>query len=435
MGGEGNRPEPDPRPGRQPGVPALREKTLSGIVELEIERLGARGDGIARHNGRPVYVPFTVPGDRVRAVIGQARGDGVAARLLEVVRPGGARAVPSCRHFSACGGCAFQHLDTEDYAAAKRALVVDALARHGIAGAAVEPLRLLPPGTRRRARFAVRGGRVGFKARGSHDIVPLEECSVLAPAIVALLPRLRSLRRNSGYSATLADTGLDLVIEREAPPDLHDLETFAALADEADLARVSWRCEGEAVPVAQRRPARVVLHGVAVELPPDAFLQATPEAETALSELVLAGLGEARRVADLFAGIGTFTFALAARACVHAVEGAAPALAALRAAANRAGLSQVTAESRDLEARPLAPEALAAYEAVVFDPPRAGAAAQAEAIAASSISRVIAVACNPATFARDARLLCDGGFRLARLRPVDQFLWSTHLELAALFLR
>lgn len=376
-----------------------------------------------------------MPGDRVRAAIGQPRGEGFAARLLEVVRAAPSRAEPKCRHFGACGGCAFQHLDAEAYAAAKRALVVEALARHGLAEAAVEPLRLLPPGTRRRARFAVRSGRVGFQARGSHDIVALEECPVLAPAIVALLPRLRSLRGSSGYSATLADTGIDLVVERKAPPDLDELEALAALAEEADLARISWRYEGEPVPAAQRRPVRIILHGVAVELPPDAFLQATPEAETALSELVLAGLGEARRVADLFAGVGTFTFALASRARVHAVEGAAAAVAALRAAANRAGLAQVSAELRDLEARPLGPEALAGYDAVVFDPPRAGAKAQAEALARSTVPRVIAVSCNPATFARDAAALVAGGYRLERAVPVDQFVWSPHVELVAVFNR
>lgn len=408
---------------------------MSEIVELEIERLGARGDGIARHRGRTVYVPFTIPGERVRVALASMRGEGVAARLVKVVRPSPARAVPLCRHFGTCGGCAFQHVGADAHAEAKRSFVVDALARHGLDDAPVAPLRRLPPGTRRRARFAVRRRRVGFQARASHEVVVLEECPVLAPAITALLPALRRLGGNAGYSLTLADTGLDVVAERAAAPDLAALEALAAFAESADVARLSWRSDGGAVPVAQRRPVRVVLHGVAVDLPPDAFLQATPEAEAALAELVLAGLGDAARVADLFAGIGTFTFALATHARVHAVESAVAALSALRAAANRAGLAQISAEARDLEAHPLAPEELAGYEAVVFDPPRAGAKAQAEALARSTVPRVIGVSCNPATFARDAALLAAGGYRLERVAPVDQFVWSPHVELVAVFAR
>jgi 23S rRNA (uracil1939-C5)-methyltransferase len=408
---------------------------VSEIVELEIERLGARGDGIARHRGRTVYVPFTAPGDRVRATLTGARGEGVSARLIELLRPSDARAVPSCRHFGTCGGCAFQHVAADAYAAAKRSLVVEALARHGLGEAPVEPLQRLPPGTRRRARFAVEGGRIGFQARASHRLVALEECAVLAPAIVALLPALRRLRNNAGFSVTLADTGLDVVAERQKAPDLGELEALAAFAEANDLARLSWRLGDETVPVAQRRPVRVALHGVPVDLPPDAFLQATPEAEAALAALVLARTEGAARVADLFAGIGTFTFALAGSARVHAVEGAAPALAALRGAANRAGLARVSAEARDLEARPLLPEELAAYDAVVFDPPRAGAKAQAEALARSSVPRVVAVSCNPATFARDAAALVAGGYRLECATPVDQFVWSPHVELVAAFAR
>jgi 23S rRNA (uracil1939-C5)-methyltransferase len=408
---------------------------VSEIVELDIERLGARGDGIAQYRGRPVYVPFTAPGDRVRVALAGGGSEGTAARLVEIVRPGAARTVPPCRHFGSCGGCAFQHVAAGTYAEAKRSLVVDALARHGLGAAPVAPLRRLPAGTRRRARFAVRRGRIGFQARASHEVVALEECVVLAPSIVALLPALRRLGGNVGYSVTLADAGLDVVADRGATPDLAALEALADFAERADLARLSWRVDGEPVPVAQRRPVRVVLHGIAVDLPPDAFLQATPEAEAALAELVLDGLGDAQRVADLFSGIGTFTFALATRARVHAVEGAAPALAALRAAANRSGGARISVEARDLATRPLAPEELAVYDAVVFDPPRAGAKAQAAALAGSPVPRVIAVSCNPATFARDAATLAAGGYRLERVAPVDQFVWSPHVELVAVFAR
>jgi 23S rRNA (uracil1939-C5)-methyltransferase len=376
-----------------------------------------------------------VPGDRVRVALEDARGDGLAGRVVELLAPGAARTSPVCRHFGACGGCAFQHVAPEAYARAKRALVVEALARAGLGDAPVAPLRPLPPGTRRRARFAVRRGRVGFQARASHDLVALEECAVLAPPIVALLPQLRRLRGNTGYAVTLAEAGLDLVVERAAAPDLAALEALAAFAETADLARLSWRAQGEVLPVAQRRPVRVVIADVAVDLPPDAFLQATPEAEAALAALVLDGIGAATRVADLFAGIGTFTFALAGRARVHAVEAAPAALAALAGAARRAGLAQVMAEARDLENRPLEPAELGGFDAVVFDPPRAGAKAQARALARSAVPRVIAVACNPATFARDAAALVAGGYRLERVAPVDQFVWSPHVELVARFAR
>jgi 23S rRNA (uracil1939-C5)-methyltransferase len=408
---------------------------MSRIVELDIERVGARGDGIGESEGKPVFVAFAAPGDRVRVRLGERRGDGIAAELVEVVVAGAARATPACRHFGACGGCAFQHLAPAAYAEAKRRLVVDALARHGLGGVVVAPLRVLPAGTRRRTRFAVRRRRVGFQARASHEVVALSECAVLAPEIVRLLPRLAALRGNAGYTVTLADSGLDVVAERETPPDLAALETLGVFAAAADLARLSWRQEGEPVPVAQRRPVRVTFGGVAVDLPADAFLQATQEAEAALTGLVLAGTAGAARVADLFAGIGTFSFPLAAHARVDAVEGAAAALGALRTAAARAGLRRLATEQRDLARRPLEPAELAPYDAVVFDPPRAGAAAQAAMLARSRVARVVAVSCNPATFARDAATLVGGGYRLGEVTPVDQFVWSAHVELVAVFTR
>jgi 23S rRNA (uracil1939-C5)-methyltransferase len=213
---------------------------------------------------------------------------------------------------------------------------------------------------------------------------------------------------------------------------------LADFAAAADLARLAWRAttgDEAATPAAVRRPPRVVLSGVPVDLPYDAFLQASVEAEAALTADVLAGVDAAARVADLYAGIGTFTFALAERAAVHAVEGARPAAAALAAAASRAGLGRVTSERRDLETRPLRAEELAGFDAVVFDPPRAGARAQSMALAAARVPRVVAVSCNPASFARDARLLVDGGYRLARVQPIDQFVWSPHVELVACFER
>jgi 23S rRNA (uracil1939-C5)-methyltransferase len=416
---------------------------------LTIESVGARGDGIARRDGRPVYVPFTAPGDRVRVRLGAASGEACTAALVELLAPG-ARIAPACRHFGACGGCALQHLDAAAYAEAKETQIVAALRRRGLEAAAIAPLLRLPPGTRRRARFALEHPRtaaaplVGFHARASHRIVDLQECVVLHPALVALVGALRRLvprlwpRGGTGAAtATLGDSGVDLLLDLAAPPALGALEDLAGFAEAQDLARLAWRAPGieEPVPAAIRRPPRVVFSGVPVDLPPDAFLQASEAAEAALAAEVLAGIGAARRVADLFAGFGTLSFALATRAAVHAVEGSREAAAALAAAASRAGLQRLTVERRDLEAQPLAAAELAPYDAVVFDPPRAGAQAQSAVLARSAVPRLVAVSCNPASFARDARLLVDGGYRLMRVQPIDQFLWSPHVELVAWFER
>lgn len=418
---------------------------------LVIDSVGARGDGVAQHNGRAVYLPFTAPGDRVRARLATSRGEGQAAELVELLTEG-ERAMPVCPHFGSCGGCALQHLAPDAYVRTKEQQVGAALRQHGLDAAMLAPLRRLTPGTRQRARFAVERPRsakaaplIGFNARASHRVVDMRACAVLHPALFALVPRLRQIApllwppgASGAATAMLCDAGLDVLLDLAAPPDLAMLEMLAEFAAAADVARLAWRAPGNeaATPVAVRRPPRVVLSGVPVDLPFDAFLQASVEAEAALTADVLAGVGSSGHIADLYAGIGTFTFALAARAAVHAVEGARPAAAALAAAAARAGLGgRVTSERRDLEARPLAAAELAGFDAVVFDPPRAGARAQSAALAAARVPRVVAVSCNPASFARDARLLVDGGYRLTRVQPIDQFVWSPHVELVAWFER
>ena len=416
---------------------------------LTIDSVGVRGDGVALSEGRPVYVPFTAPGDRVRVRLGGKSGEGAAAELLEVLAPG-ARATPVCRHFGACGGCALQHLAESAYVGMKEAQVAAALRQHGVAAVEVAPLLRLGPGTRRRARFALEHARngealVGFHARATHRIVDMRDCAVLHPALLALagtlralVPRLWPRGRWGVATATVADTGIDLLLDLAALPDLAALEALAGFAEAQDLARLAWRAPDvdEPTPVAIRRMPRAVFAGTAVDLPPDAFLQASTAAEAALGAEVLAGVGAARRVADLYAGLGTFTFALAGQgAAVHAVEGSRAAATALAAAAARAGLQRVSSECRDLEARPLSDEELKRFDAVVFDPPRAGAKAQSAALARSAVPRIVAVSCNPASFARDARLLVEGGYRLLRVQPIDAFVWSPHVELVARFER
>jgi 23S rRNA (uracil1939-C5)-methyltransferase len=416
------------------------------LVELVVERIGARGDGIAEHHGEPVFLPFTVPGDRVLARPGARRGGGREGRVVEWLGSGKARADPPCAHFGRCGGCALQHLDRDFYRAVKLAALHKALERVGIDPGLVQPLRVVAPARRRARLRLVRPrdprlpARVGFRERFRHDLVDLRECPVLEPGLVTLVDALRRIAgdvmqpgRAAEVTLTRTDSGVDVLFAAADRPGLSALEALARFAENFDLARIVWLSPGEEILVVERRPVRVLLSGFAVAYPPGAFLQASEAAETILVEEVLAAVGLRCPVLDLFAGLGTFTFALATAGPVHAVEGDERAVIALaRAAADR---RSITVERRDLARDPLPPEALASYGAAVFDPPRAGATRQAAALAAAALKTVVAVSCNPATFARDAAQLIAGGFRLARIVPVDQFVWTPHLELAAVFRR
>ncbi|MFO1153180.1 MAG: class I SAM-dependent RNA methyltransferase [Rhodospirillales bacterium] len=438
-------------------------------LEVTIERIGAGGDGIADGPHGRLYVPATVAGDRVRVRPLARRGEGQAAELLEVVVAGPGRATPACPHFGRCGGCSLQHLDDAAYEDWKLARVRTALARAGIAAAEMAPLARTAPGGRRRAVFVAErppaGGpaRLGFNVRRGHAVVDIEACPVLAPSLFALTPALRALMGEllppggrSTLSATALAAGVDLVVGLPAPPGVAVRERLARFAEETDLARLSWR-HGEGArditpePVVQRRPATVRFGGVPVEPPPGGFLQASEAGERALVAAVLAatqgaspgaspGAGQpvglkAGRIADLFCGAGTFSLPLAmgGGAQVDAIDGDAGALAALSRASR--AVPQVRCERRDLFAQPLTATELQPYGAVVFDPPRSGAAAQANALAASRVPVVVAVSCNVETFARDARTLAAGGYRLIRITIVDQFLWNPHVEVCAVFQR
>jgi 23S rRNA (uracil1939-C5)-methyltransferase len=423
------------------------QKRAEAVVELLVERLGAQGDGIAQHKGAPIFLPFTAPGDRVRAQLGARRGGGHEGRVVEWLDAGKGRSDPPCTHFGYCGGCALQHLDPASYETVKLGALRTALERVRIDPGLVQPLRVVPA-ARRRARLGLVRPRdprlpvrVGFRARFRHDLVGLKECSVLEPALFALVDELRLVASNllpagggaAEVTLTRTDSGVDLLLEAARRPDLAAMEALAGFAENCDLARIVWRSPSEEILIVERRPVRVMLSGVAVPLPPGAFLQASAAAEAILVEETVTGIGPQRPVLDLFAGLGTFTFALACTGTVHAIEGDAHAAAALaRAAAGRGG---VTVEQRDLARNPVPSEALAAYAAVVFDPPRAGALHQAEALANSTTATVVAVSCNPATFARDAAQLIGGGLRLERVVPIDQFVWTPHLELVAVFRR
>ncbi|MDH3704083.1 MAG: class I SAM-dependent RNA methyltransferase, partial [Alphaproteobacteria bacterium] len=401
-------------------------------IETVVDSLGARGDGIATTADGPLYIPLALPGERVRVRPGAARGQGRAAQLLDVLEPAENRVAAPCQHFSDCGGCSVQHLVQDAYLNWKRDIVVAALERQGIAGSIVAPVVPTPPGERRRAELAAlrlrgRHGAIilGFHARASHRIVDMRECVILRPALQNVIAPLRDvlaqfLEPGTGCDLLLTETpvGLDLLITTKMPPRPKQSLAVAAFAEAADLARVSWASVRTGIePVAQRRPPTVDFNGVAVALPPGAFLQASAVAEQAMVALVIEHLGTLpprAHVADLFAGLGTFTLPIAAAgARVHAVDSEGEGLSGLLAATGTAGFSgRVTVETRDLSERPLMAAELKDYQAVVFDPPRAGAAEVVRQLAGSKVPRVVAVSCNPATFARDAAVLIDGGFRL-----------------------
>lgn len=419
------------------------------LIELTIEELGAAGDGVAHQGGVRYFIPDCLPGDRVRARITGRRGDGFAARTVERLAEGPHRGPPACRHFNDCGGCVAQHLDDVIYASWKRQRVIDALARRGLDGVAVAPMTRTPAGERRRATLHVLRRKhdavIGFQARASHRIVEIGECPVLEPSLVALLAPLGELFAGllepggrAEVLVTLAGSGIDLLIRAPGLPDLDQRESLFAFAEARDVARIAWRAPGDDQPelIVQRRPVRVDFAGVAVDLPPGGFLQPSAAGEAALVAFVMAATAGARHVADLYAGCGALSFPMTRFARVHAVEGGAAMTAAIDGAAARAGLTgRITSETRDLDRRPLLARECDRFDAVVFDPPRAGAKRQAEALAASRVPLVVALSCNPASFARDARILTDGGYAIDRVQPIDQFLWSAHVETAAIFRR
>ncbi len=421
--------------------------------ELTVTRLGFKGDGVAGD----VRIPFALPGEVVRGPV----SDGVLAPV-EILEASSDRATPPCRHFGTCGGCALQHASDAFVAGWKRDVVVRALAARGL-GAPVGAAETSPPRSRIRAVFAARRTRssamVGFHARRSGTIVDIAECHVLRPALLAARPALVALTALGASRAgalrltvTQSDAGLDVDIGRDKPlesdvgggkPPGIDVGggkpldaglrgALAALAEAHDLARLAWAGE----PLALRRPPLQRFGRVRVAPPPGAFLQATAEGAAALVDAVRAAVEGVGCVADLFAGCGTFALPLAEAAEVHAVEADAAMLAALDAGWRAAaGLRRVTIEARDLFRRPLLAAELDRFEAVVIDPPRAGAEEQMRALAASGVRIIAAVSCNPVTFARDAAILATGGYRLEYVRVIDQFRWSAHIELAARFSR
>jgi len=402
--------------------------------------MGGEGDGLA---AGPAFVPFTLPGERVLAT-----GQGERRELVEVLAPSPERVEPPCPHFGTCGGCALQHWAHAPYLAWKVERLVATLARQRIETEILPPFAAAPQTRRRVALHARRGGRdaarLGYKARKSWDLVDVAVCPISDPAIQAAIPALKRLaaplfehpKSAPTLHVTLTPSGLDVDIsgvERKSGGLSADARVqLAERAAEADFARVTL--DGEVAYLA--RLPQVRLGPAVISLPPGAFLQATPQAEAAMADFIAGEAAGATRIADLYCGVGTFTFRLAQIGQVHAADFAPEAIRALTSALAAApGLHGVTAEARDLVRRPVLAEDLRKTEVAVFDPPRAGATEQSAELARSSVARVIGVSCNPATFARDARTLIDAGFVLDRILPVDQFLWSPHIELVGVFNR
>jgi 23S rRNA (uracil1939-C5)-methyltransferase len=408
---------------------------------LTIDHIGHRGDGVAVLEGQPVYVPYALPGERVE--VEQVANHLDRRRLIRVDTASAERVEPICPHFGVCGGCAVQHWRQESYRAWKRGLVVEQL-RLAKIDCEVAPLVDAHSEGRRRivlhARIGARGvQRVGFAAASSHEIVPIDHCPILAPALAnalkiaeAIAELLQPTGKPLDIQLTATQTGLDVDVRGSGALSPNAVQKLAAAAEQYRLARLTRH--GELV--ALRSQPIVRMGEAAVALPPGGFLQATAAGEEALAERVLVACGKATVIADLFCGVGPFALRLAERARVRAYDVEALAINALaKAAPSTKGLKPVIAETRDLFRRPLVPQELSDIDAVVFDPPRQGAQAQAQQLAASRVSVIVAVSCNPATFARDAQILISGGYRIGLVEPIDQFKYSPHVELVARFAR
>jgi 23S rRNA (uracil1939-C5)-methyltransferase len=406
---------------------------------LFIDHLGHLGDGVAVTSGAAVYVPGALPGETVD--VEDVVGNAGRLRIVQIVSASPKRISPVCPHFGVCGGCAVQHWDAECYRMWKRDLVVEALDRVGLHCPVADLVDAHGAGRRRAVLHARRGTHevleVGFSAARAHRVVAIDRCPVLAKSLDGAIKVAWEIAEALGPSAkpldlhvTATDAGLDLDVRGSGSLSTALVSSLARIADKRDLARLTRH--GEVV--ALRRAPCLRMGNANVQLPPASFLQATAEGEAALARLVLAYCASANHAADLFAGVGPFALRLAERMRIQAVDQDEQALAALdRAASTTSGLKPVTVERRDLLRSPLTGPELKPYDVVVFDPPRQGAESQSRELATSGVPRIVAVSCNPVTFARDASALVNGGYRLIDVTPVDQFRYAAHVEIVALF--
>lgn len=409
--------------------------------QVTIGELGHRGDGVADTSGGPLYVPYTLPSEVVTVEGVPGRPD--RARLLAVDAASPQRVTPICPHFGLCGGCALQHWALPPQQDWKRQLVTDALERAGVTAAVAQTVDAHGAG-RRRATFHARRGNndtleVGYAAPRAHHIVPIDRCPILSPSMAgaieaawAIAEALMPLKKPLDIQVTATDNGLDIDVRGSGPINAERAGALAQIATRRALARLTRHGEM----IAQNAPPQIGVGHIKVTIPPGAFLQATAEGEAVLAKLVIAAAGTAKSIADLFCGIGPFALWLAQSARIAAADNDAAAIEALkRAAAATSGLKPIETLERDLFRQPLVASELKRFAAVVFDPPRQGAEAQVRELATSSVSVIVAVSCDATTFARDARILVDGGYRLEAVTPVDQFRYSPHVEIVGKFAR
>jgi 23S rRNA (uracil1939-C5)-methyltransferase len=423
----------------------------SATISAHILDIGAEGDGIAEHpDGSRLFVPLTVPGDVVRIQPVARRGDGWLAEIDAIVAPGPGRRSPACGLFGRCGGCVSQHWNEADYLAWKTGRLAMALRRAGFEDPPLAPIVSGQPYTRRRMDLAVRRAASGMivglhRARGG-EVVDLTECAVLHPSLFALIAPLRAVlaslaevRREASVAVNLLDSGPDLLLRTDATLTTSDRGKLTDFARAHDLPRVSWALGADSPEaVCVLRPPVTALSGVIVSPPPGAFLQPTAEGEVAIVAAVLDGLPAKQparaRALELFAGCGTISFALAQRIRTLAIEGDAALVAACHNGINGAGImGKLEVRQRDLTRQPVLAKELGAFSVVVLDPPHAGAAVQIACIAQSKVATVIYVSCDPVSLGRDASALRGAGYRLEKVTPIDQFLWSARLEAVAVF--
>ncbi|WP_416899327.1 MAG: class I SAM-dependent RNA methyltransferase [Minwuia sp.] len=418
-------------------------------MKLEIVEVGQAGDGIALLDGERWFVAGTAPGDIVEAAPEKAGGRNAPrrARLTGLIEAGSGRTEPPCPHFGTCGGCALQHLNADFLQDWKRQRIVEALGRKGFENVPLTEGLAGGPGRRRRASFTALSfgkGRLalGFHERRGKRVIGIGPCPVLEPALEVLIGPLRDLmagllqpRTEARIQINLTDGGADVLIDGPVPDGLATHETLAGFAGANDLARLSLADPAGPRTIAERRPPVLDWSPLKVTPPPGAFLQADRQAERMMRETVAAWTSAAKRAVDLFAGVGTLTSALPSGPETLAVDADDAAMAALSRGVDAAPGVDLKTSARNLFRRPLMADELKRFDTAVLDPPAAGAREQAEQLAASKIGRIVYVSCAPPSFARDARILAGGGFRLVELRPIDQFYWSPDVELAALFTR
>lgn len=400
---------------------------------LKIDGMGRRGEGVAKRDERTVFVPGTLPDEVVTA-----SGDGERLALVAIEQPSPDRIAPFCEYYGRCGGCQLQHWREEPYRAWKASLVSDQLKARGLPHAVSAIVDAHGAG-RRRVSLHVRkkDGVVtaGFMEARSHTLLDIAQCPILAPDMARAFDIGRAIGArlsDCDVAVTATLTGLDVSVRAERKFAQAEHAKLAAFVPDLGLARLTVNSEVIATAV----PPRIQIGKATVALPPGGFLQATSLGEETLARLVIEALGKSKRVADLFCGIGPFAFRIAERAHVEAYDNDRPAIAAVNAAIKATpGLKPMTAAVRDLFREPLVPNEMKEIDAVVFDPPRAGAEMQARQLARSKVKTVVAVSCDAATFARDAEILVGGGYSLSRVTAVDQFKWSSHVEVVALFRR